>query len=57
VFGCRLADRIEIAAVDRDSLIDVVSVEFLLEFGLEFRAFGALDPERITRNERFAEND
>ena len=57
VFGCCFANNIEVTVVDRNALIDIVSVEGFLQAGLELRALGAFDPERIAGYERLAEGD
>ena len=57
VFGRRLADNVKVTVLDRYTLIDVVSVEGLLQAGFELRTFGAFNPERIAGDECFAEDD
>jgi len=57
VFGRGLADNVKVTVLDRYTLIDVVSVEGFLQGGFELRTLGALNPEWIAGNERFAEYD
>jgi hypothetical protein len=57
VFGCSLANNIEVTVVDRYALIDVVSVDRFLQVGFELRTLGAFNPERIAGNERLTEDD
>ena len=46
--GRNLADAVEVTILNRDGLTDIVSIEFFLQVGFEFRTVGALDPKRIT---------
>jgi len=55
VFSGRLAYGGQIAVLDRNCLARVVRKQGFLQCGFEFRTIGALDPERIARDERFAE--
>jgi len=57
MFGRRLANNVKVTVLDRYALIDVVSVEGFLQAGFELRTLGAFNPERISGNECFTEDD
>ena len=52
-----LADGIEIAVFDADSLTHVMCEQRLLQVGFELRSFRSLDPERVAWHEGFAKRD
>jgi hypothetical protein len=52
-----LAHCVKITIFNRDSLADIVRVEFFLQARFELRAIGTRNPEWITRQQSFAEGD
>jgi len=56
-FGGRLANAVEVATFNGDSLADIVCVEVFLQAGFEFRTIGAFDPEWIAGQQGLAEDD
>ena len=53
----QLAQRIKIAALNHDALIEIGRIHLLLRGAIEHRAVGQFHPKRIARHQRLAEGD